>query len=242
MSALTFVAACSLAAVHLSAGRLRALDRIPRSRWLSFGGGVSVAYVFVHMLPELDERQAAFETVGAFAGFLDRHVYLVALAGFAAFYGLERLARQSRDGEHVAGAETTTSEPVFWIHVGSFGLYNVLVGYLLVHRPDPAPVDLFLFTAAMGLHFLVNDYGLRHHHRVAYRHVGRWLLAAGVVAGWALGATVTVSEIAISVPIAFLSGGVMLNVIKEELPEERASRFWAFAFGAAGYAALLLVV
>jgi len=31
-------------------------------------------------------------------------------------------------------------------------------------------------------------------------------------------------------------------VIKEELPSDRESRFWAFAGGAAGYAALLLFV
>lgn len=32
-----------------------------------------------------------------------------------------------------------------------------------------------------------------------------------------------------------------MNVLKEELPEERQSRFWAFALGAAAYAALLLI-
>ena len=32
-----------------------------------------------------------------------------------------------------------------------------------------------------------------------------------------------------------------MNVLKEELPEERQSRFWAFAVGAASYAALLLI-
>jgi hypothetical protein len=32
-----------------------------------------------------------------------------------------------------------------------------------------------------------------------------------------------------------------MNVLKEELPEERESRFWAFALGAAAYALVLLV-
>lgn len=242
MSTLSLLAACALAAVHLLAGRLRGLDRIPRSRWLSLGGGVSVAYVFVHMLPELGERQEAFETADLLAGFLDRHVYIVALAGFGVFYGLERLAQRSRDGEAVAGAQTTASEPVFWIHVGSFGLYNVLVGYLLVHRPDSAPIGVLLFTVAMALHLLVNDSGLRHHHPESYHRIGRWVLAGGVLVGWALGTAVELAEIALAVPIAFLGGGVVLNVIKEELPKERESRFWAFALGAAGYAALLLAV
>ncbi|MEM4781655.1 MAG: hypothetical protein QXG03_08875, partial [Halalkalicoccus sp.] len=204
----SFLAACALAAVHPLAGRLSALDRTPRSRWLSAGGGVSVAYVFVHMLPELEDHQRAFETVDLFAGFLDRHVYLVALAGFAAFYGLERLAQRSR-------ADPDEDGSVFWIHVGSFGLYNVLVGYLLAHRIGPGPEALPLYTVAMALHFLVNDYGLRHHHGESYHRIGRWLLSGSVLVGWLLGTTIVLTEIALAVPVAFLGGAVVLNAIKE---------------------------
>jgi hypothetical protein len=37
-----------------------------------------------------------------------------------------------------------------------------------------------------------------------------------------------------------LAGGVIMNVLKEELPEEHESRFWAFALGAALYSVILL--
>ena len=44
-----------------------------------------------------------------------------------------------------------------------------------------------------------------------------------------------------SVPVfAFLAGGVVLNVLKEELPAERDSNFAAFAVGATVFAGLLL--
>jgi hypothetical protein len=43
--------------VHLIAGRLRFLEGIPRSRWLSMAGGVSVAYLFIHVFPDLQERR-----------------------------------------------------------------------------------------------------------------------------------------------------------------------------------------
>jgi hypothetical protein len=36
--------------------------------------------------------------------------------------------------------------------------------------------------------------------------------------------------------------GVIMNVLKEELPQERKSRFWAFAVGAGAYAAILLTL
>ena len=41
---------------------------------------------------------------------------------------------------------------------------------------------------------------------------------------------------------AFLAGGVVMNVLKEELPEERESRAWAFALGTALYTMLLLAL
>ena len=59
--AVTLAAACLLAIVHLLAGRLSFMSWIPRSRWLSAAGGVSVAYVFAHLLPELARTQASFE-------------------------------------------------------------------------------------------------------------------------------------------------------------------------------------
>lgn len=54
-----FLAAAAFAAIHFLVPRLRFLEGIPRSRWLSFAGGVAVAYVFMHLLPELAEHQEA---------------------------------------------------------------------------------------------------------------------------------------------------------------------------------------
>ena len=121
--------------------------------------------------------------------------------------------------------------------MASFGAYNVLVGYLLAEGGDARGRLVFWF--AMALHFFVNDYGLRQHHRERYGRVGRWLLAGAVVAGAALGLAVEVGEAVFAALVAFLGGGVVLNVLKEELPEERESRFGPFAAGAAAYAALL---
>ena len=43
----SFIAVTGLALVHALSVKLRFLDKIPRSRWLSFGGGVAVALVFL---------------------------------------------------------------------------------------------------------------------------------------------------------------------------------------------------
>jgi zinc transporter ZupT len=208
--------------------------------WLSIAGGVSVAYVFVHLLPELAETQEVVaEAAGEVFAFVERHVYLVALLGLAVFYGLERAARQSR--ERGPGREEAAAAPgIFLLHVLSFSVYNAIIGYLLLHREGGGMQELSFFALAMALHFLVNDFGLREHHREAYDRLGRWVLAGAVLLGWVVGLFAEISEAALGVLIAFLAGGVILNVLKEELPEERRSRFWAFACGAGLYAVLLL--
>ncbi len=239
---LTALLAVGLAAIHLYSGRMRFLDVLPRSRWLSVAGGISVAYVFVHLLPDLAEEQETIrEAAGEGFNFLEYHVYLVALIGLAAFYGLERSAKTSRRRKRTAGDEDSTEAGVFWVHAASFTVYNALIGYLLLHREEPGVWSLILFAFAMGVHFVVNDYGLRRDHKGTYDRIGRWVLAAGILVGWVVGLFFEVSEAAIAVLFGFLAGGVIMNVLKEELPEDRESRFWAFALGAAAYAVILLV-
>jgi hypothetical protein len=235
-----FAAAGLLALVHLFGGQLRFLQAQPRSIWLSLGGGISVAYVFIHLLPELQQHQQTLRQAFSSAlASLHHHAYLIALLGLTVFYGLERLALRDRRQRQNAGEETT-SPAVFWISMGSFTVYNGLIGYLLVEQVRVGAGNLYLFTGAMGLHFIVNDYGLREHHQARHRHIGRWLLSAAVLLGAVLGMYREVPAVLVSALIVFLAGGVILNVLKEELPAERESSFGAFAVGTAGYAALLL--
>jgi len=240
---LSGILAIGLALVHLFSGKLRFLERTPRNLWLSFSSGVSVAYIFVHILPDLSESQETVrESFKEGFVFLEHHVYLVALIGLAVFYGLERAAKLSRQRNREVSQKDVTDSGVFWVHMMSFALYNALIGYLLVHREEPGLTSLLLFAFAMALHFFVNDYGLREHHKQSYDHLGRWILAAAIVGGWAIGSGTEIPRAAIAVLFAFLAGGILLNVLKEELPEERESRFWAFALGAAGYSTLLIAL
>jgi hypothetical protein len=216
--------------------------------WLSISGGVAVAYVFIHLLPELAAGQVQLSRATAdwAVRFAERHVYLVALLGLAVFYGLERLAKESRGqlGQGMAGDANAppTSRAVFWIHMISFGIYNALIGYLLLHLEHRTTLALAFFTIAMALHFVVTDFGLSEDHQGPFRTTGRWILSGSVLAGFALGIVTEVPESAIAALVAFLAGGVILNVIKEEVPSERRSRFWAFALGMAAYSLLLLTV
>lgn len=248
MPALMLLAAAGLVIVHLYAARLRFLDVTPRSRWLSAAGGISVAYVFLHLLPELAEGQLVLQRAAAgLFRYLEHHAYLIAFIGLVVFYGVEHAAKAARrrraERQPTPGneADETAGPRVFALHMASFSVYNFMVGYLLVDDLQ-TPRGLAFFFVAMALHFVVTDFGLREHHKDMFTRYGRWILAAAVACGWLAGLLVKIPEIAMSLLAAFLAGGIILNVLKEELPEERQSRFSAFLLGGCGYAALLLAL
>jgi hypothetical protein len=257
---LSLAASALLALVHLGVSGLHRLPPQRRSFWLSLGGGTAVAYVFLHLLPELQQHQDTVEQVsGTLLGWLDRHVYLLALLGLSVFYGLERLALRERrtrpeggerpadgptdgDTDAAEGSNPATGAATFWISMSGFTAYNALIGYLLVEQAQRGLGQLLLLTLAMALHFLVNDYALREHHQARYRRTGRWVLSAAVLLGTGLGLLATLPPLVVSLLVAVLAGGVILNVLKEELPAARESSFGAFLLGASGYAALLLML
>ena len=237
----TLLMALAFSAVHIFVGRLRWLDQTPRSRWLSFAGGVAVGYVFLHILPELGAHARTFErATGLEARLAEGLVYTLSLAGLALFYGLERALAASRDQRIAQEGRDRPHHPVFWLHIGASALLVALISYLLNHREDASSAGLALYFAAMLLHFVTADFGTRTQHPEIYEARGRWVLVVATLGGWGLGLLVALPELAIGCLFAFVGGGIVLLVLKEELPEERKSFFLPFLGGAVLYAALVL--
>ena len=126
-----------LASVHLFASKVFKFKLRPRSRWLSLAGGISVAYIFVDLLPELNEKQAIVaEHYGGAEVFqaLEEPIYLVALLGLLFFYVVEKVARsQSQVPSTVANADSG----IFWLHIG--GVWAIQHNYWLSSGSSPRP-------------------------------------------------------------------------------------------------------
>ena len=212
-----------------------------RRRWISAAAGVSVAYVFVDVLPELGAQHLAFrEAAGEGLLFAEQRIYVLALVAFVVLYGLEHMVLASREGRRGA-IETGVGDAVYWVHLGGFATYSALIGYLLVERAERGPLALAVYGLAMALHFLIVDHSLREEHGRVYDHGGRWVLAVSVLIGWAAGATTPLSEVVFARLFAVLAGGVVITSLKAELPGEREGRFWPFCLGAAAYTVLLVL-
>ena len=226
--------ACTLVivAAHLYGQRLYAVGWVQRSRLLSAASGVTLAFVFLYLLPELSAWQLYLED-RALLAFLQHHLYLTALIGLLVFYGVEWLVL--REGTH-----EQRSTVIFRVHLTIFALYNLLIGYLLVHYFSTT-VDLLRFTLAVALHLIVNDHALRNHHRDMYYGWGRWFLAGAILLGWAVGSLFHIGDAAVAILFALLAGSIIVNALKEDLPEDRPGHFGSFVAAAAVYTLLLLM-
>jgi hypothetical protein len=242
----TLTAALAFAAVFLFGQRLAVTRKGWRRASVSAGAGAAVAYVFVHLLPDLEEAGRTF--VQATAGqawrvswLAESHVHLAALAGFVVFYGLEHLVAWS-------GRTTPTEEPggakersVFLLHVGGFAVYAALVSYLMVRGIGLARASIALYAVAMGLHFLSVDHALLREHGPLYLRRGRFILAGAALAGWACGLLAEIPKPLLCDLLGLVSGGVIMNSMITELPREKEGKFWPFLLGAFAYAAIMLL-
>jgi len=241
----SLVAALIFACAYLMGGRLGASEKIAyswgRSRYISAAAGISVAYIFVDVLPELEfQRQVVLKAAqGAELLFAEQRIYLLALLSFVVVYGLEHMALVTREGrrETVAAGKT---DAVYWVHLAGYAAYSALIGYLVVNRAERGALALGVYAFAMAVHFLIIDHALAEEHGRAYAPRGRWLLATSVLVGWLVGASTPVSELVIARLFAVLAGGVVITSLRAELPDDRQGRFWPFCLGAVTFAAFLI--
>lgn len=233
-----------LCLIHIFVNRLK-FTGMPRSKWLSIAGGISVSYIFLQAFPELHHFQEEInrEDVFSIGRIHELEIYLVGLLGLSFFYGLENKTRKSVESRRKPNeGEHTENIGIFWIHITSFAVYNFIIGYLLLNREEVSFLQMLLYAVAMSFHLIVTDHSLESHFAHNYRKRGRWLLVTALIAGWATSIFTSIQHTHVGIIFAFIAGGVIMNVMKEELPRERESDLLSFLAGVLFYSVVLILV
>lgn len=216
-------------------------------RFLSFAGGISVAYIFAELLPELEHARKLFlqSSEGLGYPFGEHRIYLATLAGFIISYGLYHWATSSR----LSGSNPSFDDKKqggvrkgLYIAVSEFFLYSWLITYLLGFQLREGAVPLVLYIIAMGSHFILVDFYLLMDYGNSYMSRGKNLLALAPVGGWGCYKLVVLPLPFLVTLGAFIAGAVIMNTMIIELPKREESKFWAFLSGAVLYTAILLLL
>ncbi len=231
-----------LASVHVLVKELRRIQAGPRKALLSLGAGASLSYVLLRILPKLAEKQddLVSSVDSGIRGFLEHHVYLVAMLGLVVYYGISRL------GAHGTEGPTSVSPLRYRVALISttagYGAYSMLIAYLIVQRLHLGLFSSTLITIGMGTLFLVSDHGLRKTWGDVYDRRIRWVLAAALLAGWVVGIAMEVSSNVIALWYAFLAGLMLITTLGEKLSAQAKGSFWPFLAGVVAFTALLLIL
>ena len=206
-------------------------------RWSSVGGGAGLAYVFVHLLPELASGGSELSKARGLIDYVptslvEALLFLIALLGVLVVFSLNVLMKQRDDAPPLA----------VWLQLSSFAAINYLYAYSLPSLITTGIGYGVLFTVAISAHVLLMDRYAAAHHPQRFRRRNRWIGSAALVLGL-LHALVfhPVDALTLAMATAFLGGGLLMAVFRDELPDARQARLpWLLA-GCGGMGGLLLL-
>lgn len=228
---LSFLTVLIFALIHFFAFKIRKLRFGTHSKFLSAGGGIAISYVFIDLLPKISESDLIItQALSGVIPYFERHAYIMALLGFLLFFTVDRAQK------------AVPGKKAFWLSLFSYALFNFLIGYAVADKDNPEVKPLLLFGIAMGLHYFTNDYTLSEVYEDDYEHFGKWLLVSFLFLGWLLGLWITLSPTAVALISAFIGGGVIMNVIRHELPQDKPNNLRTFLFAAFLYTIILLTI
>ncbi len=206
-----------LGAAHIVAPRVKGLVKYPE-RQQAFGGGLSVAYVFLHLIPSLD---ASDSVVGP-------RIYFVALLGFVAFYGLDVMFQPPKHAHPTK----------YHAYLSVFFLYDALLVFTLGLNLPPTPILTLVFALSLALDVLNTDLEMQEDFGDRFFKWGRWVLLGAVVIGYGLGLFRRPHPAAIDLLTAALAGFMMFHTANEVFPVSRNNKFWAFLAGVLAFGLL----
>ncbi|MGD8417276.1 MAG: hypothetical protein PVH91_09480 [Pseudomonadales bacterium] len=215
-----------LVSIQTTLGRWPWLEERQHPVLIDLAAGAALAYVFVHLLPKLASTQEKFTgvTVSEASGFVHNHVYLLALIGLVLVYWLEAASDRAVENATSGHAEV----PYRAVLAGGYGLYFLMLGYLIADMPRPDALSYLLVGIVLGLHMVGIVHRLRRMAPTWYDRALRWIFASLVLLGWLAGRLTALPATMVMLVSALVSGGIIIIALREELPGHGSLRIVPF--------------
>jgi len=223
-----FALACGvvLAVIHLASERLH--PRHGRMRWriISFAAGISIAYLFLHLLPE------TYEAADHIRGW----VFVFLLAGFAVFHLIEKYIYQHAERERLV-------RDLKEIHSVSFFVYHFVVGVALAGKFEEGMLEGLLFLVPVAFHAGLSTASLSGiHGDIRERTSVRVLLSLSTLLGVVFAAFVRIPPALELSLVSFVAGVLLYIIVREFLPQKEKGEPAYFVFGLLVFAVVNLAI
>jgi hypothetical protein len=241
---LALISALLFSIINLFSLRIRRYAGENKHRLLSLFSGITAAFVFLDLLPSLQQsnQNLAQLSNSEFVAVYEDAIFLVVFLGFLLFFSLECIAvsrrKQAKEqGEKEQGGNTT----VYFVHFASTVFLQFIISFSLLFEFQYSVVGGVLFVFAVSLHLLASDNALEETYPNMHGRNGRYLATAIPLLGVVLSVIFPERILEASVLLAFISGAILYQSIRSEIPTvNRKSSLALFLLGALFYAAILI--
>lgn len=228
----SIIAVFILAAIHPICALIS--KRHVRRRTTSLCAGIALAYLFLHLLPELSEFQQ--ELIEGLQETRERlwfreHLWVTALVGLLVFQFVDTVAKSQ--------IQSRSRVTAYRLEILIFATYSALIGYAITTNAE-LDRPILLVTVALAAHFFGTDLDLAERYEERFVRRGSYALAGATLFGMLTALVFELGERALMYGFAFLGGGILINTLRTELPEPENTRAGYLLVGTVLYAALML--
>lgn len=229
--------AITLAAAHFFAFRISILPSKTQDVLASVGGGAAIAYIFIHLMPELAIGGRALSeldiTKFAPTPITEAGLFLTAMVGMVTFFILDVRTEEGRLSTKIS----------FRAHLASFASISAIYAYTLPSLVTTGWSYAVLFTVVLAGHLLLADRALARAHPTQFAHETRWIGMAAVGTGFIAAFLLPpANDYILAIGTAFLGGVLLMTTFREELPAASRTRIPWFLSGLLVMSGLLLIV
>ncbi|MCW3999168.1 MAG: hypothetical protein NWE93_02905 [Candidatus Bathyarchaeota archaeon] len=215
---------------------------------LSLFGGVTATYVFLDLLPSLEQSSQYLKQIGGSIPLITLYedaIFLVVLVGFLLFFVLEHAAVRSRRKTQMASGEgimyAQASRRLFLLHLFTVAFPCFIFSYLFIFELEAGALSAALYLTAVSMHLFITSETMLEHYKRLQATWGRYVLSAVPLVGWVASLFFPESIAEAYVLLAFISGVILYHAIRGELPTTlRRTSIVFFLVGALVYAAILV--
>jgi len=197
-----------------------------KEKLLSFGAGISIAYLFLELLPQIHEASKSLRELG----------YISILVGFASFHLLEKYVYQHVEGEKLF-------KKLKQVHSIGFFIYYFIVGIVLYYITNQNFVAGTLFLIPVLFHASISSASAKEIHE-DIKENKYWTLflssstILGVLAFYFFNVPLTI----IFTSLGFVIGALFYIIIKDILPEQKEGDPRYFVLGTILFLALIIIL
>jgi zinc transporter ZupT len=204
-----------LGIIHFYSEKLKPPDGANRYRVISFAAGISIAYLFLNLLPHTYEA----------AGRLKNFVFVFLLLGFVLFHLAEKFIYKHADKKKLA-------QELKEVHSVSFFLYHFVIGIVLYDKAHLSGLEGVLFFIPIALHASLSTASLSEiHGDIRESRITKILLSLSTLFGVIFALLVPIPTSLDNIFVSVIAGILLYIIVKEFLPEKDKGQPMFFLFG-----------